>query len=92
MYVIEALLCVDTACGWFIRDAEFLGRNNKRCRLIATVPATEQKRFLQKYAANDWVSPSLSVFVATTKEQRDAQMAKVVSRLIRVVTVLTLNL
>lgn len=65
MHLIYPFLCVSRVCGWFTWVAQILLQNNKQCRLIATVPATEQKQFLQKYAANDWVSSSLSGSVCT---------------------------
>lgn len=57
------LLCFSRACSWLIMEVFISLRNNKQCRLIAEAQATEQKQSLQKYAANDWVSPSLFVSV-----------------------------
>lgn len=60
MYLIYPLLCFNRTCGRLIVETQISLWNNKQCGLIATVPATEQKQFLPKYAANDWVSPSSS--------------------------------
>lgn len=48
VYLIYPLLCLNRECGRLIMEAQISLWNNKQCRLIATVPATEQKRFFPK--------------------------------------------